>query len=405
MTAAADTLAIGPWRASRMTGRLEAGETTRELEPKVMDLLFLLASRRGQVLSREDILQGLWGGVTVGEDALSRCVFKLRRALDDDPRRPRYIETIPKRGYRLLAETGDVPKTPEPRWRQALAIVGGLVLMALAAALIGPGLLRSVGTGSESARLTARADDLYFQFSRRNNEAAITLYRRALAAEPRSPEARAGLANAMVQQVIRYGGPAGQPRSKLGQALQLGVTRAPEARARLADARRIAEQAIRDAPGNASALKALGFVRSAQGDLAGAEANYRQALRIDPDAWGVLINLGDVTDLRGDPAGALPLLQKAYEVMGRLYGREAVRISPWQSELGVNIAQRLEAENRQTEAEAWYRRALAETPLHPAATVGLAKLLARKGDRPAAAGLCTDLIARTGPNPDCASLT
>lgn len=393
---AADQLTVGPWRASRMSGRLERPGQARDVEPKVMDLLFLLAAHRGQVVGRDDILAAVWPGVTVGEDALSRCVFKLRRALDDDPKAPRFVETVPKRGYRLIAEA-EAPPRRRTRPLVYVGLVALLVLAAIAAAL----LTARAPRDSEADRLVRRADDLYFQFDRRNNEAAVTLYERAIEAEPGSVAARAGLANALVQQVIRYIGPP-PPRTQLSEALARGVGKTPEGADRLVRARAVAEGAVRDAPQDPVALKALGFVLAAQGEHAAAEAVYRRALAADPDAWGVMINLGETVELRGDRAAALPLFERAYAAMSRLYGQEAQRISPWQSELGVEIARRHDRAGRSAEAETWYRRVLADTPLHPAATAGLAVLLARQGDRPAAIRLCRELVERAGPSAGCA---
>lgn len=74
------------------------------LEPKVMQVLVHLAERRGQVVSRQELEQLVWTGTVVGYEAVTNAVIKLRKALDDDARHPEIIETIPKRGYRLLAD-------------------------------------------------------------------------------------------------------------------------------------------------------------------------------------------------------------------------------------------------------------------------------------------------------------
>jgi len=96
-------LQIGEWRADRTTNELvRAGDTLR-VEPKAMEVLMVLAARAGQVVSREELLAAVWPGVVVGDEALTQSVIKLRRALGDDSRAPSYIETISKRGYRLIA--------------------------------------------------------------------------------------------------------------------------------------------------------------------------------------------------------------------------------------------------------------------------------------------------------------
>ncbi|MBU1394810.1 MAG: winged helix-turn-helix domain-containing protein [Gammaproteobacteria bacterium] len=78
-----------------------------------MDVLLLLARRAGEVISREELLATVWSGSVVGDDTLTQAVIKLRKALGDDTRSPSYIETIAKRGYRLIAKVragqGDAP--------------------------------------------------------------------------------------------------------------------------------------------------------------------------------------------------------------------------------------------------------------------------------------------------------
>lgn len=67
-----------------------------------MDLLVLLATSGGRVVSKREIIDAVWQGRLIAEASLTRTMADLRRALDDEARCPRYIETIPKRGYRLV---------------------------------------------------------------------------------------------------------------------------------------------------------------------------------------------------------------------------------------------------------------------------------------------------------------
>src|SRR5690606_29647765 len=74
-----------------------------QVEPKVMQVLLMMAERPGAVIARASFLDTVWAG-TVGDDyLLNRAISELRRILDDDPQSPRYIETIRKGGYRLVA--------------------------------------------------------------------------------------------------------------------------------------------------------------------------------------------------------------------------------------------------------------------------------------------------------------
>lgn len=95
---------IGDWRVDFETGEMtRPGESTR-LEPRWTEVLNCLARQAGRLVSKDDLIHEVWQGSSVSDDALWRCIRGLRRALGDDPRRPRYLETLPKRGYRLIAE-------------------------------------------------------------------------------------------------------------------------------------------------------------------------------------------------------------------------------------------------------------------------------------------------------------
>ncbi|MBV8135878.1 MAG: AAA family ATPase [Deltaproteobacteria bacterium] len=88
-----------------------------KLERIPLDLLFLLIEKRGQLVTREEILQRLWGkGVFFDVDnAINSAVRKLRRALGDDPDAPRFVVTVPSKGYRFVAEIDDLSPSPPRR--------------------------------------------------------------------------------------------------------------------------------------------------------------------------------------------------------------------------------------------------------------------------------------------------
>lgn len=99
---------LGAWRVLRDQNRLERldGDTphVERIEPKAMDVLCVLAANAGQTVTREALLEEVWAGRLVVEAALSRIILSLRNALGDDARAPTFIETVPKRGYRLLVQ-------------------------------------------------------------------------------------------------------------------------------------------------------------------------------------------------------------------------------------------------------------------------------------------------------------
>jgi TolB-like protein/DNA-binding winged helix-turn-helix (wHTH) protein/Tfp pilus assembly protein PilF len=97
------SLRVGDWLVEPALNRLSAAAGSVRLEPKAMALLCHLARHPGQVVSREALLAAVWPGVIVGDDSLTQAVIKLRKALGDTAEAPAYIQTIAKRGYRLLA--------------------------------------------------------------------------------------------------------------------------------------------------------------------------------------------------------------------------------------------------------------------------------------------------------------
>jgi DNA-binding winged helix-turn-helix (wHTH) protein len=106
---------IGRWTVDPAAGELRDGDARVRLRPKALSLLVALARRPGQVLGKETILDAVWPDVVVGDASVSVLVAELRGALDDDPASPRFIETIPRRGYRLIAPVSrpDIA-TPQP---------------------------------------------------------------------------------------------------------------------------------------------------------------------------------------------------------------------------------------------------------------------------------------------------
>ena len=241
-----------------------------------------------------------------------------------------------------------------------------------------------------------RANDFYFQYTRADNEAAVALFDRILTDRPDYAPALAGLANALVQKVIRWPDEPGAPSfTKLADALRSGRMKTSGSLDTLRHARVLADRAVALAPQDAAAQKALGFVQSAEEEFPAAIASYQHAVSLDADAWGPLINIGDVLEITGKPRDALPYFERAYAAMTDVYDRQSARIRPWYAELGVLIADRHRAIEDTAGAEAWYRRVLAYAPLHRVATEHLAALLRARGAPNDAQTLCANLKQRT----------
>jgi TolB-like protein/DNA-binding winged helix-turn-helix (wHTH) protein/Tfp pilus assembly protein PilF len=139
--AGAVTFSVGDWTVEPAANRLFQADREVRLEPKVMRVLTYLVERRGEVVSRHDLEANVWTGMIVTDDAVTNTVIKLRRALGDDARDPKHIETIAKTGYRLIAEVSSASSAADqvspypaeiaaaqPSWSKIL-VVGLLVLL------------------------------------------------------------------------------------------------------------------------------------------------------------------------------------------------------------------------------------------------------------------------------------
>ncbi len=98
-----EAFTVGGWRVDPSALRVSNEFKTVKLEPKAMAVLKFLASRPGDVITRQELELSVWAGTVVGYDALSNAINKLRKAFGDKARNPQYIETIAKSGYRLIA--------------------------------------------------------------------------------------------------------------------------------------------------------------------------------------------------------------------------------------------------------------------------------------------------------------
>lgn len=96
------------------SGRLWRGEAEVGLRPKAAAVLSALVACPGAVVSRQDLMRAVWPDGFVGDAALAVCVTELRRAFGDDARRPGYVATAPRRGYRLVAEVSLAPRQAAP---------------------------------------------------------------------------------------------------------------------------------------------------------------------------------------------------------------------------------------------------------------------------------------------------
>ena len=143
---------VGPWLVRPSLNTISQNGISNRVEPKMMEVLVCLAEHTGEVVPKEKLLQAVWPDTFVSDDVLKRSVSELRRVFGDNAHESRIIETIPKRGYRLLIAVtpcngraavkpavpqpnGTVPphRTPGRRWT---LIITSLSIFALVCGLV-----------------------------------------------------------------------------------------------------------------------------------------------------------------------------------------------------------------------------------------------------------------------------
>lgn len=122
---------LGGLEVSPSKRQVAAGEVTENLQPRIMQVLVALAARRGQVVSHDELMARCWGGFAVSDDAIHRCIGRLRRIAETHG--GYRLETVPKIGYQLI-EVAPPPRTLVNRFI-AFAVAGATCLGFIAAGL------------------------------------------------------------------------------------------------------------------------------------------------------------------------------------------------------------------------------------------------------------------------------
>jgi len=102
------TYRFGPFLVDRASYRVLRGEHVVDLTPKLLDLLLHLVDHAGTLVTKEELLDALWPGANVTDNALAQAVSELRQAIGDDAATPAYIKTVARRGYRFIARVDAV---------------------------------------------------------------------------------------------------------------------------------------------------------------------------------------------------------------------------------------------------------------------------------------------------------
>src|SRR5204863_4533388 len=126
------TLRFAEYTLDLHSGELRKRGERVPLPPQPARALVLLAGRAGEVVTREELRRALWGSeIHVDFEAgLNFCVRQVRSALGDDAAAPRFLQTVPRRGYRFVCPLQRAPTAPSGR---RMAVLATLIALALAA--------------------------------------------------------------------------------------------------------------------------------------------------------------------------------------------------------------------------------------------------------------------------------
>jgi DNA-binding winged helix-turn-helix (wHTH) protein/Flp pilus assembly protein TadD len=330
---------------------LTSEHSSVRLEPKVLAVLLHLIDHRGAVVLHEDLLRDVWKDTHVVPGALARTVSLLRTALGDDAYDPRYIETVPKRGYRLIAAVEEI--TTARHYAPAVRLL-------VAAATV---ILLIVG----GQQRYAAHDNGMFRFvhdTRVGNETAFEHYSREVARDPRSADAHAGLAITFVFRSMYF-----PDRERWSAAAVESANRAVALNAH-----------------SAMAARAAGMAHVHAGKYREAERHYRRALALNPNDHATPLNLGWLLSTTGQPEAAIELIRKRLAVM------------PDSNAYGY-LAEALWLAGRLSEATAAARTAVEFEPFARDPQLLLARHELVSGDHAAAGARLERLLAA---HPDCA---
>lgn len=146
----AQTYLFDAFTLDRANRRLTRDGEAVELGSRYFDALVLLVREDGALVSKDRFMDEVWAGVPVTDEALTQCIRTLRRALDDDASNPRYIQTVPKHGYRFVGKVdgGETSLSKERNSRPLPSRIAGMTTLAGLAAGVLAGLVYGVAAGT-----------------------------------------------------------------------------------------------------------------------------------------------------------------------------------------------------------------------------------------------------------------
>jgi DNA-binding winged helix-turn-helix (wHTH) protein len=389
---------FGPFEIDPRTWTLSREGSAVDLSPRLVEILGHLAAHAGEIVTKDELLERFWPGINISDNTLTRALADIRKALGDSASVPTYVQTLARRGYRFVGESGasgasgesgasgasGAEEDPFQAWEQGRLALESLDLLRLDGAIAA--FERAVADLPSYAPAHAGLANAYllrFETTRFSNapdremlERALTAARGACAAD-----AKLGEGWAVLGYLLAASGqvPEGQAAARRATALEPGNWRHHfrlayvtwgEERLRATD--RIIELMPAFAP--ARMLSAMVFV--ARGALARAQEEATRGAAIQRESAGTGTPIptaglhwlrGLVMSARGERDQALRCFDEemAAGTAGHVYGREFI------ANARVAAGFVLLAGNDAAGAAVHFHQALVDTPRHARATLGL----------------------------------
>ena len=330
---------LSGWLVEAKLGRVTRKTKTLHLEPQVMKVLVYLAAHAREVVTKDQLISALWPNTIVSDAALARCISQIRQALGDDAKRPRFVETVPKIGYRLIANFGEPGplKRPPVAFRRTAVAATALLLLSIGQSG-GNVQLPPTSEPSEAELAYAHGRSAYEASTYSHNRNAIALFERAVELDPQFAVAYARLADALTQQARYFGG------DRVGEALEF------------------ARRAVALKPACPVTLTALGRALIMNGDEEGALDAYSSALELDPDHWQPALE-----------SAHLLFQRRQFDAAETLY-LQALQNAPDHDGAMSNLGYVYLRMGKLDEARTWLNKALERLPLQAQAASRLAML-------------------------------
>ena len=317
-----------------------------------MDVLVHLAENADQIVSKEDLIESVWKDRFVTDDVLTVSIYALRKTLGDNARRPRYIETVSRRGYRLIAPVQSITPAMQPEARPR-RFSWPAVAATLALALLATGTMWTLTLARHRRHMPiAQAREAYLkgryfldQRSMRGWQQALEQFERAVALDPQDPAAQAGLADTYAAMADFGAASPAEMRPRAMKAAQRALqldSQSAEGQASLgrlqflfdwdfAAADRSLARAVALDPDYMPAHQSMAWLKSARGQNAEAVAAAQRALHLDPVNTARYTELAWVLALSGRFGEALREIERAIQLNPRAF--ETYLLKGWTCEM------------------------------------------------------------------------